>query len=68
MTGRTVGRAITASVVGLMIGTYGVVRADCRAVKGAAQDAGKPRRGSHETAQRALRASGSGVSSHHARA
>jgi hypothetical protein len=32
---RTVGCAITAPVVGLVVGTYGIVRADCRAFKSA---------------------------------
>ena len=45
---RAMGRAITAPVVGLVVGTYGIIRADCRACKSASQDTGNSRRDSHE--------------------
>jgi hypothetical protein len=51
---RAVRRAIATSVVRLVIGTYWIVRTNCRALESAAKDGGESRRRSNKAAEGAL--------------
>ena len=55
---RAVRRAVSAAVVGFVIGAHWIIRADGCALENIAQDAGKSRRRSNEAAERALRSGG----------